>query len=190
MEKKSAGKLILGEWNARTAAAVAIGAALFGVLKVWGSIPDLYFTAAMLVPVVMGALFGALPACAALFIGNCVADLIGGSEFYLDRSVGYAVLGFCIGLLPLYGARIREGVFTVKQAVVYAVVAVLANFIAFGLITPIMASVFYFTDLEIASLDSLALGGANSAVLIAAGVPLLFLLARRGAKHGGLPGEE
>ncbi|HNW04199.1 MAG TPA: ECF transporter S component [Oscillospiraceae bacterium] len=190
MEKKSAGKPILGEWNTRTAAAVAVGAVLFGVLKVWGSIPDLYFTAAMLVPIVAGALLGALPAGVSMFLGNCLADLIGGAGFGFDWSVGYGILGFCVGLLPLYGARIREGVFTMRQALVYAIVAVLANFVAFGLITPMMSSVFYFTDLEIASLQSLALGASNSAVLIVAGIPLLFLLARRGAGRGNPAGEE
>ncbi len=53
-----------------------------------------------------------------------------------------------------------------------------------------MSSVFYFTDLEIASLQSLALGASNSAVLIVAGIPLLFLLARRGAGRGNPAGEE
>ncbi len=189
MKKKSIGKLILGEWNTRTIVAVAIGAALFGVLMVWGSIPGLYLTAAMVIPVIVGALFGALPACIALLIGNFLADLINGS-FYFDWSVGNGVLGFCIGLLPLYGARIKEGIFTTKQAIIYAVVAVLSNFIAFGLITPIMTSIFYRTDLEIASLQGLAVCVSNSIVLIAIGIPLLFLLARRSAKRNNLTEEE
>ena len=193
MEKKSIGKLLLGEWNTRTIVAMAIGAALFGVLMVWGSIPvftNTYLTTAMIIPVIVGALFGALPACIATLVGNCLADLIGGWRFWFDWSIGNGVLGFCIGLLPLYGARIKEGIFTVKHAIIYAIIAVLGNSFAFGVVTPVMTSLFYSTDLEITFLQSFASSISNSAVLIIVGIPLLFILARRNAKRNNLTEEE
>lgn len=38
MQKKSIWQLILGDWNTKTVVGVAIGAALFGVLMVYGSV--------------------------------------------------------------------------------------------------------------------------------------------------------
>ena len=81
METKGLGKSIVGVWSTRTIVAVAIGAALFGVLMNYGGIPvftNTSLTTAMIVPVVVGAMYGALPAAVAAGVGNVIADLIGG----------------------------------------------------------------------------------------------------------------
>ena len=39
IKKKNVGAMLLGEWNTKTIVAVAIGAALFGVLMCYGGIP-------------------------------------------------------------------------------------------------------------------------------------------------------
>ncbi len=180
--KKSLGKQIVGAWDTKTIVGIAIGAALFGVLMVFGSIPvftNTYLTTAMIIPVVVGALFGPLPAMATLLLGNVLADLIGGWGFWFDWSIGNAFLGFFVGLLPVYGARITEGVFKVTHAIIYAVCAIIGNAVAFGLITPLMTSLFYSADLEITFLQSFASGISNTAVLIIVGIPILILLASR-----------
>ena len=64
MEKKSLAKKFLGEWSTKTIVAIAIGAALYGVLMVYGSIPvftNTYLSSAMVVPVVVGALLWTYP---------------------------------------------------------------------------------------------------------------------------------
>ena len=81
LQKKSIGKMLLGEWNTSTIVAVAIGAALYGVLMVYGGIPvftNTNLTTAMIVPVLVGGLFGPLPALVSCLVGNVLADLIGG----------------------------------------------------------------------------------------------------------------
>lgn len=75
-EKKNIGKLLLGEWNTKTIVAVAVGAALFGVLMCYGGIPvftNTSLTTAMLVPVIVGGLFGPLPAFVAAGVGNVIS---------------------------------------------------------------------------------------------------------------------
>jgi len=176
-----------------TLVAVAIGAALFGVLMVFVSFPvftNTYLTAAMVIPVIVGGLFGPLPAFATLLIGNFVADLIGGWGFWFDWSVGNGVLGLFVGALPLYGARIDEGIFTVKHAIIYAICCVVGNAVAFGVVTPIMTSIFYAADLEITFIQALASGIANIAILIIVGIPLLFLFASRYKKRSNLKEED
>lgn len=180
--KKSLGSRIVGEWNTRTIVAIAIGAALYGVLMVFGGIPvfsNTQLTTAMIVPVVVGGLFGPLPALVTCGVGNVIADLIGGWGLWFDWSIGNAVMAFCVGLLPLYGANIKEGVFTVKHAIIYAICCVLGNVIAFGLITPVFSYLLYATDLNVTFLQAFAATLGNSAVLVIIGIPVLILLAKR-----------
>ena len=192
MAKETFGKLVFGKWSTKTLVAVAIGAALFGVLMAYGSIPvftNTQLTSAMIVPVVVGGLFGPLPAFVTLLIGNVLADTIGGWGYWFDWSIGNGVLGFFIGTLPLYGARIDEGIFKVRHAVIYAVIAVLGNAVAFGLVTPLLTSLFYAADLEITFLQAFASGISNTVVLIVAGIPILILLSRRFGKRKDLTEE-
>ena len=193
MKKSSFGKLFLGKWSTATIVSVAIGAALFGVLMVFVSFPvftNTYASAAMIVPVIVGGLFGPLPACITMLVGNMVADLIGGWGFWFDWSVGNGVLGLFVGALPLYGARISDGVFKVKHMIIYAVTCLVGNVVAFGVVTPIMTTLFYQADLEITWVQSFFSGVANSIVLVVIGIPVLILLASRAKKRGNLVEED
>ena len=193
MKERSFGQMFLGKWSTITLVAVAVGAALFGVLMVFGSIPiftNTYLTSAMIIPVIVGGLFGPVPAFATMLIGNFVADLIGGWGFWFDWSVGNGVLGLFIGALPLYGARIDEGIFKVQHAIIYAACCIIGNAFAFGIVTPVMTSLFYAADLEITFIQAFAGGIANTAVLVIIGIPLLFLLANRYGKRSNLKEED
>ena len=193
MNEKSIGMLFVGNWNTQTLVTVAVGAALFGVLMVFGSIPvfaNTFLTSAMIVPVVVGGLFGPLPAFVTMAVGNFIADLIGGWGFWFDWSVGNGVLGLFIGALPLYGARIGDGIFEVKHAIIYAICVVVGNAVAFGIVTPIMTSIFYAADLEITFIQAIFGGVSNTIVLIVVGIPVLFLLANRFKKRSNLTMED
>ena len=68
MKEKSKLSLLLGVWNTKTIVGVAIGAALFGVLMVFGGIKvftNTSLTTAMVVVVVVAGMFGPLPAAVA-----------------------------------------------------------------------------------------------------------------------------
>lgn len=184
MKKKSVWQLLIGEWNTKTIVGVALGAALFGVLMRYGGITvftNTNLTTAFIVPVIVGALFGPLPAAIACGVGNVLADFLWGSGYWFDWSIGNAFLGFVVGLLPLYGADIEKGIFKVKHAVIYVITAVLGNWLAFGLITPIFTQLLNGGELEVTLLQGYTAVVANSAVLIIAGLPILFALAARNA---------
>jgi len=190
--KESIGSILLGKWNTKTIVVMGIGAALFGVLMNFGGIPvfsNTRLTTAMLVPVIVGSMFGPIPAFLTCAIGNTIADLIGGWGFWFDWSIGNGVLGFFIGLLPLYGARISDGIFTIKQAIIYAIICILGNAFAFGLVTPLLTLAFYGGELNITFMQSLFGGISNVLVLTVIGIPLLFLLARRNARGTNLTKE-
>ena len=190
--KKSFWKTLVGTWNTKTVVGVAIGAALFGVLMNFGSIKvftNTNLTTAMLVSVIVGGMFGPLPAFVAAGVGNVIADLIGGWGLWFDWSVGNAVLGLFVGALPLYGAKIEDGVFTVKQMIIYTVLCILGNALAFGVVTPIMTALFYGGELTVTFLQSLTGGVSNCAVLIIVGIPLLKAMAARNARNSNLTKE-
>ncbi|MDR0998110.1 MAG: ECF-type riboflavin transporter substrate-binding protein [Treponema sp.] len=189
MAKRNLGVLFLGDWNTKTLVGIAVGAALFGVLMVYGSIPvftNTQLTSAMIIPVVVGGLFGPVPAFVTLLLGNILADTIGGWGYWFDWSIGNGVLGLFIGALPLYGARIRDGIFGVKHAIIYAITAVVGNALAFGIITPLLTSLIYASDLEITFLQAFASGISNTLVLVIVGIPILVLLSRRFKKRSNL----
>ena len=190
--KKNFWKTLVGTWNTKTVVGVAIGAALFGVLMVFGSIKvftNTNLTTAMLVSVIVGAMFGPLPAMVAAGVGNVLADLIGGWGMWFDWSIGNAFLGLFVGALPLYGAKIEEGSFNVKHMIIYIIMCILGNALAFGVITPIFSTIIYGSELTITLMQSLAGSISNCAVLIIIGIPLLQLLAARNARKSNLTKE-
>jgi energy-coupling factor transport system substrate-specific component len=193
MKKQSVLKTILGVWNTKTVVVIAIGAALFGVLMNFGGITvvsNTKLTTAMLIPVIVGAMYGPVPAFVACLVGNTIADLIGGWGFWFDWSIGNGVLGFIVGLLPVYGARINDGIFKVKHAVIYAILCILGNALAFGVITPLLTTAFYGGELEVTFVQALAGGIGNTAILIILGIPIIIALAKRNARSNNLKIDE
>lgn len=186
-------KKFVGEWNTKTIVAVAIGAALYGVLMVWGSIPvftNTNLTSAMIVPVVVGALFGPLPATVALLVGNCLADLIGGWGFWFDWSLGNFVTGYFAGLVGAFGADVDNGVFTTKHAIIHAVLCIVGCAIGFGLVTPLLTYLWYSSELTITWVQAQAAIISDASVLIVVGIPVLYALARRNARGTNLSKED
>lgn len=186
-------KTLLGVWNTKTVVVVAIGAALFGVLMNYAGIPiytNTKLTTAMIIPVIVGGMFGPLPAFVACTVGNIIADLIGGWGFWFDWSVGNGVLGFIVGLLPLYGAKINEGIFKVKHAIIYSIVCVLGNLFALGIVIPILTTLFYGGELEVTMAQAWTASIANIVVLIVAGLPILYVLANGNSRRTNLKLEE
>lgn len=193
MKKESILKTILGVWSTKTVVVIAIGAALFGVLMNFGGIPvtsNTKLTTAMIIPVIVGAMFGPVPAFVTCLVGNTIADLIGGWGFWFDWSIGNGVLGFIVGLLPIYGARINDGIFKLKHAIIYIITCVIGNAFAFGIITPVLTTLFYGGELEVTFVQALAGGIANVAVLTIIGIPILIALAKRNERNMNLTMDE
>ena len=56
---------------------------------------------------------------------------------------------------------------------------VVGNGVAFGIVTPILTTLFYGGDLNVTFLQALAASLGNIAVEVIIGIPILFLLAKR-----------
>ena len=178
MTNNSFGKRLLGSWGTKTIVAVAIGAALFGVLMNYGGIPvftNTSLTTAMIVPVVVGAMCGALPAAVAAGVGNVIADLIGGWGLWFDWSIG----NFCAALFVGFGAYLLMSGFSAKNAILYVVLCVLGNGLAFGVVTPILTAIFYGSELNVTFIQAIYGSLSNILVEVVVGLPVLYLLSKR-----------
>lgn len=97
------GRKLVGQWNTKTVVGVALGAILMAIMMVYIQIPiftQVQFSLAPVVIVIVGALFGPLPAAIAACFGNFLADMIGGWGFWFDWTIGHFFCGFITGLLP------------------------------------------------------------------------------------------
>ena len=192
MKKKSFAQLLVGEWNTTTIVTVGVGAALFGVLMCYGGIQvftNTNLTTAMIVPVVVGAMYGPVPAAVAAGVGNVIADLIGGWGQYPAWSIANAVAGLFIGALPLYGARITEGKFDLKHAIIYVICVMVGNAIAFGVVAQAFTVVFEGGDMNVSLIQGFTASGSNMLVEILIGLPVIFLLTKRYASRTNLSEE-
>lgn len=173
--------------------AVAIGSALFGILMVYAGIQvftNTKLTTAYIVPVIVGALFGVIPAALVGFIGNFFADTLGAWGYWMDWTIGNAIACFFIGSLSLYGADIKRGIFKTKHAIIFAIVSIVGIALSFGVITPIITKMFYGGELLITYSQAQAAVISNSVVVLLIGIPILFLLANRYKKQNNLVEEE
>lgn len=173
--------------------AVAIGSALFAVLMNYGSIPVFTNTKlgfAYLIPVLIGAYYGIIPAALVGFFGNIFADFMSGGGYWFDWSIGNMIASAAVGCLPLLGVKIKEGIFTTKQAITYAVIVVLGLGVSFGLVTPLLTKVFFGGELEITFAQAYMAVISNGFIVLVVGIPLLFVLANRYKKQNNLVEEK
>lgn len=192
MKKESIGSLFLGKWDTKTIVTVGIGAALFGVLMNYGGIPvftNTSLTTAMIVPVVVGAMYGPLPAAVACGVGNVIADLIGGWGIYPAWAIANAVAGCFIGALPLYGARITEGKFDVKHLVWYIVCVVVGNAVAFGFVAQAFTVILEGGDMNVSLIQGVYASVGNILVELVIGLPVIYMLTKRYAGRTNLSEE-
>ena len=102
--------------------------------------------------------------------------------FWFDWSIGNFVVGYFAGLVGLFGADIENGVFTVKHAVIYAILCVAGCAIGFGVITPFLTYLWYSSELSITWIETWAAIVSDATVLIIVGIPVLFALSKRNAR--------
>ena len=175
-----------------TIVTVGVGAALFGVLMNYGGIPiftNTSLTTAMIVPVVVGAMYGPVPAAVACGVGNVIADLIGGWGLYPAWSIANAVAGLFVGALPLYGAYITDGKFEIKHMIWYLVCLIVGNALAFGLVAQVFTVIFEGGDLNVSLIQGLYASVGNILIEAVVGIPVIKLLANRYASRSNLTEE-
>jgi len=181
MENQSIGKLILGQWNTKTLIVITVGSILFALLNVFGEFSifgNIGIDTSMLVPIFVGIFFGPLPTFVTLFVGWIGVDLLMGWGFFIEFAIGYGVIGFFIGFLPVYGAKINEGRFGTAQSMAYTLFCIAGIVLGHGVLIRFFTSIirpYAFWGYDI--VWSLTVKSYSLFTLIVIGTPLLYLIA-------------
>jgi len=179
--------------NVRTVVAIGIGAAIFIVLGMFGSIPtgipntNLDTSYGLLS--MMAAVFGPIAGLLIGLIGHALKDTFMFGSLWWSWIICSAVEGFLIGLfVRKFG--VEEGKFGLKQAVMFNVVQILANAVCWCGLAPVLDIVIYSEPANKVFTQGLVAGAANAVVMLVIGTALLFGYSATRQKASSLSKEE
>jgi energy-coupling factor transport system substrate-specific component len=175
-------------FSVKMVVATGIGAAIFFVLMRFVAIPsgvpntNLNLGAAILAS--FAAVFGPIAGLLIGFIGHTLTDLTWGGVWW-SWVIADAVFGLLVGLFfKLY--KVEEGEFGMKQCVIFNVVQIVSNAIAWILVAPLGDILIYSEPANKVFLQGVVAAGLNSAVILILGSLILFGYAKTRTKAGSL----
>jgi energy-coupling factor transport system substrate-specific component len=175
----------------KTVVAVGIGAALMFVLMRFVAIPsgvpntNINFGIAILS--IFAAIFGPVAGLLIGFIGHTLTDLTWGGVWW-SWVIADAIYGFMVGLF-WKAFKIEEGGFVIKKAVLFNIVQIVANLIAWAAIAPTLDFLIYKEPADKVYLQGLVAGAANIAVVLILGTLLGIGYSKTRTKAGSLKAE-
>jgi energy-coupling factor transport system substrate-specific component len=177
--------------SVRTVVAVGIGAALMFVLMRFvalpSGIPNTQLALAPAILTVFAAIFGPVAGLLIGFIGHALTDLTWGGIWW-SWVIADAVFGLLIGLSwKLF--KIEDGAFTIKRIIIFNVIQILANVIAWIGIAPALDILIYQEPAAKVFLQGVTAAGLNSAVVLILGTILTVGYSRTRVKAGSLKAE-
>jgi energy-coupling factor transport system substrate-specific component len=172
----------------RTVVAIGIGAALVFVLMrfvaIPSGVPNTNLNVASAILTVFAAIFGPLAGFLIGFIGHTLTDLTWGGVWW-SWVIADAVYGLLIGFfVKVY--KIEEGGFGLTKGIIFNIVQVLSNAIAWVVIAPTLDILIYQEPSDKVYLQGLVAGGLNSAVVLLLGTILDFGYTCTKVKAGSL----
>jgi energy-coupling factor transport system substrate-specific component len=175
--------------SVKTIVAIGIGSAVFLILGRFAAIPtgvpNTEIQTAYAFLALMAVVFGPVAGAAIGFIGHTLKDLIAYGSPWFSWIIASAVVGLIIG----YGQkRIKatEGIFGVKEIIMFNIYQVIANVIAWGLVAPTLDIVMYKEPINKVYLQGAVAGISNIITVGVIGSILLFGYAKTRTKKGSL----
>ncbi|MDR2181597.1 MAG: ECF-type riboflavin transporter substrate-binding protein [Treponema sp.] len=178
--------------SVRTVVAIGIGAALMFVLMrfvaIPSGVPNTNLNLGIAVLTIFAAIFGPVAGLLIGFIGHTLTDLTFGFGIWWSWVIADAVYGMLIGLFSRF-YKIDEGGFSVKNAIVFHVVQIAANFLVWAALAPTLDIVIYQEPADKVYLQGLVAASLNAAVVLILGTILVFAYSRTRASSGSLKKE-
>lgn len=162
----------------RTIVAIGIGSAVFLVLGRFASIPtgipNTEFQTAYAFLALMAILYGPLAGTSIAFIGHTLKDITAYGSPWFSWIIASSVLGLILSFAK-YCIPLEDGQFTFKHLILFNLIQVVANLIAWGLVAPTLDILIYAEPL-----DKLYLQGFTASInnIITIGTLGSLLLAR------------
>ncbi len=179
--------------NTKTIVATGLGAALFTLLfmfvKVPTGIPDVSLQTAYGVGAFFATLFGPIAGGLIAFIGHLLSDAVQYGSPWMSWVVASGVACFITGLCHVK-LNVEEGIFTVKDAILFNVFQIIGNAVAWILVAPVLDIVIYAEPAEYVFTQGVAAAIPNIVTVAIFGTLLLFIYSKTRAKKGSLTQED
>jgi energy-coupling factor transport system substrate-specific component len=177
--------------SVRTVVAIGIGAAFVFVLMrfvaIPSGVPNTNLNLAAAVVAFFAAIFGPVAGFFIAFIGHTIADLTSYGAWW-SWIIADGLFGLLAGIFwKLY--KISEGEFGIKNCVIFNVVQILANVVAWVAVAPVLDILIYAEPADKVFLQGLVAGGLNAAVILILGSILAFGYSKTRIKAGSLKAE-
>lgn len=187
MEKK------LFKVSTKTIVATGLGAALFTLLfmyiKVPTGVPEVSLQTAYGVGGFFAALFGPIAGGLIAFIGHLLSDAVQYGSPWMSWVIASGISCFVTGLC-YPKLRVEEGIFTVKDAVIYNVFQVIGNAIAWLVVAPGLDVLIYAEPAKLVFTQGYVAAIPNTITMAVFGTLLLFIYSKTRAQKGSLSTEE
>ncbi|MBF0787881.1 MULTISPECIES: ECF-type riboflavin transporter substrate-binding protein [unclassified Streptococcus] len=176
----------------KTVVGTGIGAALFVVISLVINIPlgipntsvQLQYAVQSLLAILFGPIVGFLVG----FIGHALKDSLQYGPWW-SWIFASGLFGLMVGTLK-YRLRISEGVFTIKDTLLFNGVQFLANILVWGVVAPILDVLVYHEPANKVFTQGLVAGSINAATVAIAGSLLLTVYAKKQVQNNSLSKDE
>jgi energy-coupling factor transport system substrate-specific component len=175
--------------SVKTVVAIGIGAALMFVLMrfvaVPSGVPNTNLNLGISILAIFAAIFGPLAGLLVGFIGHTLVDLTWGWGVWWSWVITSAMFGLMMGFFWRF-YKIEEGEFGIKQAVIFNVIQIAANLVAWVGIAPTLDILIYKEPAEKVYLQGIVAGGLNIAVVMVLGTLLAVGYSKTRGRAGSL----
>lgn len=177
------------EFNTKTIVATGLGAAIFMLLfmyvKVPSPIPETSLQTAYGLGAFFAVLFGPIAGALIAFIGHALSDAIQYGSPWWSWVIASGVAGFAFGL-AFKRTGVEEGSFSGKDILVFNVIQVIGNIIAWIVVAPVLDIVIYSEPVSLVFTQGAVAALLNSVVVAVIGTLLLIAYAATRPKKGSL----
>ena len=135
------------------------------------------------------ALFGPIAGGLIAFIGHLLSDAVQYGSPWMSWVIASGVACFVTGLC-YPKLKVEEGVFTVKDVILYNVFQLVGNVIAWIVVAPVLDIVIYAEPANLVFTQGVAAAIPNAITMAIFGTALLFIYSKTRAQKGSLTTEE
>jgi energy-coupling factor transport system substrate-specific component len=189
---KQGGETMKKNLSVRTIVAIGIGSAVFLILGRFGSIPtfipntNVETSYAFLS--LMAMVFGPIAGLFIGFIGHTLKDAIFYGSPWFSWVIASSIFGLIVGFASLK-INMNEGEFGKKQIIMFNIMQVIANAIAWFVVAPTLDIIIYAEPANKVYLQGLVAGVSNMVTVAILGTILLITYAKTRTKSGSLSKE-
>ena len=177
----------------KTIVATGLGAALFTLLfmyvKVPSPIPETSLQTAYGLGAFFAVLFGPIAGALIAFIGHALSDAVQYGSPWWSWVIASGVCGAIYGL-AFKRTGVEEGNFEGKDILVFNVIQVIGNVVAWVIVAPVLDILIYQEPLNLVFTQGVVAAGMNSVTVAIIGTLLLIAYAATRTKKGSLDKEE